>query len=72
MGIMKEGVEVIVPANTYIASILAITDNYLKPVFVEPDINTYNLNFDLIEEIITDRNKSYNIGSFIRSSLLGR
>ena len=43
LGFMKEGDEVIVPANTYIATILAITDNRLKPVLVEPDINTYNL-----------------------------
>ena len=43
MGVMKEGDEIIVPANTYIATILAITDNRLKPVLVEPDIQTYNL-----------------------------
>ena len=43
MGRMAEGDEVIVPANTYIASILAITENRLKPVLVEPDINTYNI-----------------------------
>lgn len=58
MGVMKEGDEVIVPANTYIASILAITDNRLKPVFVEPDINTYNLDFSLVEEHITERTKA--------------
>jgi dTDP-4-amino-4,6-dideoxygalactose transaminase len=58
MGVMKEGDEVIVPANTYIASILAITDNRLTPVLVEPDINTYNLDLDLIEEKITDRTKA--------------
>ena len=55
---MKEGDEVIVPANTYIASILAITDNRLKPVLVEPDINTYNLDLELIEEKITERTKA--------------
>jgi dTDP-4-amino-4,6-dideoxygalactose transaminase len=49
MGLMKEGDEIIVPANTYIASILAITDNNLKPVLVEPDIDTYNIDSDLIE-----------------------
>lgn len=43
MGKLKEGDEVIVPANTYIASILAITENRLKPVLVEPDEVTYNL-----------------------------
>jgi len=58
MGIMQEGDEVIVPANTYIASILAITDNRLKPVLVEPDINTYNLDISLIEENITERTKA--------------
>jgi dTDP-4-amino-4,6-dideoxygalactose transaminase len=56
-GVMKEGDEVIVPANTYIATILAITDNRLKPVLVEPDINTYNIDPFLIEEKITDRTK---------------
>ena len=40
---MKEGDEIIVPANTFIATILAITDNRLRPVFVEPDIDTFNL-----------------------------
>ena len=43
LGKLKEGDEVIVPANTYIASILAITENRLKPVLVEPDAATYNL-----------------------------
>jgi dTDP-4-amino-4,6-dideoxygalactose transaminase len=55
---MSEGDEVIVPANTYIASILAITDNGLKPVLVEPDVNTYNINFSLIEPNITPRTKA--------------
>lgn len=53
MGAMKEGDEIIVPANTYIASILAITDNRLVPVLVEPDINTYNIDPYKIEEKIT-------------------
>lgn len=57
MGIMKEGDEVIVPANTYIASILAITDNRLVPVFVEPDINTYNIDSNKIESAITPRTR---------------
>lgn len=43
LGKLQEGDEVIVPANTYIASILAITENHLTPVLVEPDENTYNL-----------------------------
>lgn len=50
--------EIIVPANTYIASILAITDNNCKPVLVEPDINTYNINPKLIEEKITSKTKA--------------
>ncbi len=58
MGVMKEGDEVIVPANTYIASILAITDNRLKPVLVEPDLNTYNLDLMLIEKHITPRTRA--------------
>lgn len=57
LGIMKEGDEIIVPANTYIASILAITDNRLVPVLVEPELNTYNINPYLIEEKITERTK---------------
>lgn len=58
LGLMKEGDEIIVPANTYIASILAITDNRLAPILVEPDINTYNIDIDLIEEKITERTKA--------------
>src|ERR1035437_6326804 len=58
MGVMQEGDEVIVPANTYIASILAISDNRLKPVLVEPDINTCNLDISLIEKHITSRTKA--------------
>lgn len=57
MGVMVEGDEIIVPANTYIASILAITDNNLKPVLVEPDINSYNINPDLIEKHISEKTK---------------
>jgi dTDP-4-amino-4,6-dideoxygalactose transaminase len=57
LGVMKEDDEIIVPANTYIATILAITDNRLVPVLVEPDINTYNINPSLIEEKITNRTK---------------
>jgi len=58
MGVLQEGDEVIVPANTYIATILAISDNRLKPVLVEPDINTYNLDISLIEKHITARTKA--------------
>ena len=52
------GDEIIVPANTYIASILAISENGCTPVLVEPDINTYNINPDLIEEKITPKTKA--------------
>jgi dTDP-4-amino-4,6-dideoxygalactose transaminase len=58
MGVMQEGDEVIVPANTYIATILAVTDNRMKPVLVEPDIKTYNLNISLIEKHITPRTRA--------------
>jgi dTDP-4-amino-4,6-dideoxygalactose transaminase len=58
LGVMKEGDEVIVPANTYIATILAITDNRLIPVMVEPDIHTYNLDLTLVEQHITDRTRA--------------
>lgn len=58
MGIMAEGDEVIVPSNTYIASVLAITDNGLVPVFVEPDIQTYNIDISKIEAKITARTKA--------------
>jgi len=57
LGIMQEGDEIIVPANTYIASILAITDNRLIPVLVEPNIETYNIDPFKIEEKITSRTK---------------
>ncbi|MFO8067347.1 MAG: DegT/DnrJ/EryC1/StrS family aminotransferase [Bacteroidales bacterium] len=58
MGVMQKGDEVIVPANTYIATILAITDNDLKPVLVEPDIQTYNLDISQIEKHISPRTKA--------------
>lgn len=58
LGKLKEGDEVIVPANTYIASILAITENRLKPVLVEPDEKIYNLDLKLIEEAITPKTKA--------------
>jgi dTDP-4-amino-4,6-dideoxygalactose transaminase len=58
MGFMQQGDEVIVPANTYIASILAITDNRLKPVLIEPDIDTYNLDISTIEKYITSKTRA--------------
>jgi dTDP-4-amino-4,6-dideoxygalactose transaminase len=57
MGILIEGDEIIVPANTYIATILAITENRLKPVLVEPNPYTYNINPFNIEEHISTRTK---------------
>lgn len=54
----KAGDEIIVPANTYIASILSISQNGCTPVLVEPDIETYNINPDLIEEKITPKTKA--------------
>ncbi len=54
---LAEGDEVIVPSNTYIASILSVLHNRLKPVLVEPDIDTYNIDPDRIEEAITERTK---------------
>lgn len=58
LGIMQPGDEVIVPANTYIASVLAITENGLKAVLVEPDPMTLELDENRIEEAITSRTKS--------------
>ena len=58
MGVMQQGDEVIVPANTYIASILAITDCGLKPVLVEPRFDTLQIDEDLIENAINDRTRA--------------
>jgi dTDP-4-amino-4,6-dideoxygalactose transaminase len=58
MGVMQPGDEVIVPANTYIATILAITENGLKPVLVEPRPNTLELDDDKIETVITPHTKA--------------
>ena len=58
LGVMQPGDEVIVPANTYIASILAITENGLKPVLVEPNMDTYQIDDRLIEAAITERTKA--------------
>lgn len=57
LGKLVDGDEVIVQANTYIASILAITDNNLKPILIEPDPDTYNLTSKNIKNAITDRTK---------------
>lgn len=58
LGVMKPGDEVIVPANTYIATILAITENDLVPVLVEPRKDTLQIDDSLIEERITERTKA--------------
>lgn len=53
MGVFKDGDQIIVPGNTFIATVLAITDNGLEPIFVEPSEHTYNLDLDKIEAAIT-------------------
>lgn len=58
MGKLKDGDEVIVPANTYIASVLAITENKLVPVFVEPNPLTFNLDPELARKAITPKTKA--------------
>lgn len=58
LGVMRSGDEVIVPANTFIATILAITENGLTPVLVEPDINTLQIDDTLIERAITPRTRA--------------
>ena len=58
MGVMQPGDEVIVPANTYIATILAITENGLTPVLVEPKLNTLEIDDDIIESAITPKTKA--------------
>jgi dTDP-4-amino-4,6-dideoxygalactose transaminase len=58
LGVMQDGDEVIVPANTYIASILAITENNLKPILVEPTFEDLEIDDRLIEDKITVRTKA--------------
>lgn len=58
LGRLQPGDEVIVPANTFIATILAITDNGLKPILVEPDIRTLEMDDSLIERYITPKTKA--------------
>ncbi len=55
LGIFKDGDEIIVPANTYIASILAISANNLVPVLIEPNLDTYNIDTALIESKISEK-----------------
>lgn len=58
LGKLKEGDEVIVPANTYIASILAITENQLYPVLVEPDAHSFNICPSKVRQAITTKTKA--------------
>ena len=56
--ILAEGDDVMVPANTYIASILSITANNLNPILIEPELNTFNIDPNKIEEAITPKTKA--------------
>ena len=58
MGVLRDNDEILVSANTYIATILAVTENNLKPVFIEPEIDTYNIDPTKIENKITSRTKA--------------
>lgn len=58
LGRLREGDEVVVPANTYIATILAITDNGLRPVLVEPRIDTFQIDDSRLEDAITPRTRA--------------
>lgn len=58
LGKLKEGDEVIVPANTYIASVLSISNSKLKPILVDPDINSFNIDPKKIEAVITNKTKA--------------
>lgn len=58
MDLLNKKDEIIVPSHTFIASIMAITENNLKPVFVEPSLTDFNMNFKLIESKITKRTKA--------------
>lgn len=58
LGRLRPGDDVIVPANTYIASVLAVTDMGLNPVFVEPDARTLNLDWQLVEDALTERTRA--------------
>lgn len=58
LGILNNGDEIIVPANTYIATVLAISNTGLKPVLIEPDIETFNINSKEILKVITPKTKA--------------
>lgn len=76
LGVMQPGDEVIVPANTYIATLLAITDNRLTPVLVEPSPETYNIDIDQIEQAITPHTRAIMVvhlyGRVVWSEKLGQ
>lgn len=56
--VLQDGDEIIVPANTFIATVLSITENRLKPVFVEPDLYNYNISPGLVKKAITYKTKA--------------
>ena len=58
LGKLSDGDEILVPANTYIATIIAITENKLNPVLIEPDLNNFLIDIKLIEKNITDKTKA--------------
>jgi dTDP-4-amino-4,6-dideoxygalactose transaminase len=58
LGFFEKNDEIIVPSNTYIATVLAITDNNLKPVFVEPNIDNFNIDISKIEIAITPKTRA--------------
>lgn len=58
LGLLKEGDEILVPANTYIATILAITENRLEPVLVEPDPRTLNIDPERVQAAVTERTRA--------------
>ena len=58
LGKLNRGDEIIVPANTYIASVLSVTENYLKPILVDPDVNTFNICPNNIKAAITPNTKA--------------
>ena len=58
IGKLKKGDHVIVPSNTYIATILAIVNNGLKPILIEPDLETYNISPELIKKNISNKTKA--------------
>lgn len=58
LGKLKDGDEVIVPANTYIASVLAVTENGLQPILIEPDVHSYNICPQKLRQAITPKTKA--------------